>query len=66
MNDTEREQLIREQAYRLWLAEGKPEGRESAHWGEAERLVKRIEEARKADKSGHESPIAPSLVPKQG
>ncbi len=66
MSDTESEQRIREQAHRLWLAEGKPQGRERAHWEEAERLVERIEEACKADKSGHESSIAPSLVPKQG
>jgi hypothetical protein len=44
-----REELIRREAHLLWLAEGKPDGRDKEHWAEAERLVERIEEARDAD-----------------
>ena len=33
---SEREQAIRERAYRLWEQEGCPEGREKAHWAKAE------------------------------
>lgn len=35
----EREQKIRAKAYELWEAAGRPEGRETDHWAEAERLV---------------------------
>jgi hypothetical protein len=34
-----REQRIRERAYRLWLEEGKPEGRAQDHWELASELV---------------------------
>ena len=47
-----KEELIRREAHLLWLAYGKPEGRDKQHWAEAERLVDRIEEARDADKAG--------------
>ena len=32
----EREQKIRDRAYRIWQDEGQPEGREQAHWAQAE------------------------------
>lgn len=34
-----REKRIRARAHDLWEAAGRPEGRASDHWGEAERLV---------------------------
>ena len=34
---SKREQAIRERAYRLWEQEGCPEGREKAHWEQAQR-----------------------------
>ena len=37
MND--RNLRIRERAYRLWEAEGRPEGRAGAHWDMAEQLI---------------------------
>jgi hypothetical protein len=39
MDDRQREARIRERAYRLWLEEGRPEGREAAHWDMATELV---------------------------
>jgi hypothetical protein len=33
------EQRIREHAYRIWLEEGRPSGREEAHWDMARELV---------------------------
>ena len=47
--DDKKEELIRREAHLLWLAEGKPEGRDKAHWEEAERLVERIQRACKED-----------------
>ena len=47
----QKDELIRREAHLLWLAEGKPEGRELAHWKEAERLVERIEQAREEESS---------------
>lgn len=35
----EREQRIRERAYRMWLDEGRPEGRAADHWDKASELV---------------------------
>jgi hypothetical protein len=35
----DRERKIRDRAHRLWEDEGRPEGRQLAHWGEAERQV---------------------------
>ena len=31
----DRDQLIRERAYRIWEREGLPHGREAAHWAQA-------------------------------
>ena len=46
-----KDELIRREAHLLWLAEGKPHGRDLAHWEEAERLVERIEQAREEERS---------------
>lgn len=35
----DREQRVRERAYRLWLEEGRPEGRADDHWDKASELV---------------------------
>ena len=34
-----REQIVRDTAYAIWEAEGKPEGRASDHWRQAEARV---------------------------
>jgi hypothetical protein len=34
-----REQIVRDTAYAIWEAEGKPEGRSSDHWQQAEARV---------------------------
>jgi len=34
-----REEQIRYRAHLIWLAEGKPDGRDSAHWKQAEEIV---------------------------
>lgn len=36
---TDRDTLIRERAYRLWEAEGRPDGRADQHWEAARRIV---------------------------
>jgi len=46
VNETEREQRIRQRAYELWIEEGRPEGRADAHWDMATELVA-IEEGQK-------------------
>lgn len=35
-----REQIVRDTAYAIWEAEGKPEGRDTEHWRLAEERVK--------------------------
>ena len=47
MDDRQRDTRIRERAYRLWLEEGRPEGRADAHWDMATELVA-IEENQQA------------------
>lgn len=38
-----REQIVRDTAYAIWEAEGKPEGRAEAHWRQAEgRIAEQI------------------------
>ena len=49
IEDAKKQDLIRREAHLLWLAEGQPDGRDKAHWEEAERLVERIERAREDD-----------------
>jgi hypothetical protein len=39
VDDREVEQRIREAAYRMWEAEGRPEGRATAHWDLARVLI---------------------------
>lgn len=39
MSELDREQRIRDHAYRLWIEEGRPEGRAEAHWDMARELV---------------------------
>ncbi len=36
---TDREAIIRERAYRLWEAEGRPDGRHEHHWSAAEQEI---------------------------
>ena len=46
-----REQIVRDTAYAIWEAEGKPEGRDAAHWHLAEeRVATSIGETAKATK----------------
>jgi hypothetical protein len=46
MDDRQRDARIRERAYRMWLEEGRPEGREHVHWDMASELVA-IEESQR-------------------
>lgn len=71
------EQRIRERAYRLWLDEGRPDGRAEAHWDMARELVA-IEDrqqtatkpnpaAASRDRTFHERPVEPmEAVENQG
>ena len=45
--DQAHQERVRQRAYRLWEEEGRPEGREQAHWEMAEELVA-IEENQRA------------------
>jgi hypothetical protein len=54
-----REDRIRQQAYLIWIEEGRPEGRENEHWERAERIIVRTEELAKEDESGSEPAIGP-------
>ena len=39
MADNDRDQRIRDRAYRLWEEEGRPEGRHEHHWTQASQQV---------------------------
>ena len=53
--DAELEQRIRERAFRIWLEEGKPEGRDKEHWDLAKLAV--------AHEDGLASTLAPPAAP---
>lgn len=46
MDDRQRDARVRERAYRMWLEEGRPEGRADTHWDMASELVA-IEESQR-------------------
>jgi hypothetical protein len=50
------EQRIRERAYRIWLDEGRPEGRDKEHWELAKFAV--------AEQDGLPSALAPPVAPR--
>ncbi len=52
-----REQTVRDVAYAIWEAEGKPRGRDAAHWQEAEA---RVAASLKGGAKGSDSSVAPS------
>ena len=55
---SEREALIRDRAYAIWLSEGRPLGRQDEHWRRAEAQIGDEEAARDAA-----APWAASLAP---
>ena len=63
------EERIRERAYQLWLEEGKPPGREHAHWERARKLLEEESRAAAAPDSsvgfGNEV-ITAAVAPLQG
>lgn len=49
-----REERIRQHAFMLWNAEGRPEGKEQEHWRQAEKVIDEMDrqadaEARRGD-----------------
>lgn len=58
---TEREERIRQEAYRIWEQEGRPKGREREHWKEAVRRVESGESGPMAANPGEgATPASPS------
>jgi hypothetical protein len=56
-DSTSREERIRQQAYQIWLEEGRPQGRDKEHWEQAMQTVDRIDELAREDERG-ETPAA--------
>ena len=54
MTDDEVERRIRERAYRIWIEEGRPEGRHKEHWDLAKLAI--------AEQDGLETALAPPGV----
>jgi hypothetical protein len=46
-----REKLVRDTAYEIWEAEGRPEGRDSEHWRLAEERISKGEAAQGKSKT---------------
>ena len=55
MDESSLEQRIRERAYRIWLAEGQPYGRDKAHWQAARAAVLAEEQAQDRQAAAAES-----------
>ena len=56
---TSKNQRVREQAYLIWLDEGRPEGRDKEHWERAEQIIDRMDEISKEDESGNMTAVGP-------
>jgi hypothetical protein len=56
------ERRIRERAYRLWEEEGRPEGRDDAHWEMAATLIA-IEDNPQAGRAENPEVVDPGLGP---
>jgi len=54
-----RKERVRQQAYLIWLEEGRPEGRDKEHWEQAERMVDRVDELAKEDERGTDPAVGP-------
>jgi hypothetical protein len=52
----DREAKIRRRAHELWEEQGKPEGRETEFWHQAEREVGRDEDGKPSEKDGGVDP----------
>ena len=65
-NTTERAHRVRERAYRLWEADGRPEGREQEYWERAEAMEKARSKAGRARQPTEHRTGAPqfSAVPR--
>jgi hypothetical protein len=50
-SDVDREQRIRERAYKIWLEEGQPYGHGNEHWAQAEKQLAEEENAEPETKS---------------
>ena len=59
VEENSKEERIRQQAYLIWLDEGRPAGREKEHWEQAEQIVSRKDELSKEDESGSSAAIGP-------
>jgi Protein of unknown function (DUF2934) len=51
MSDVDRDQRIRERAYKIWLEEGQPYGHSKEHWVQAEKQLAEEENAQPETKS---------------
>jgi len=59
MNDTPRDERIRQQAYQIWLDEGCPDGRHKDHWEQAEKIITREDDLGKKDERGTDPAVGP-------
>lgn len=50
---SDKEERIRERAYRLWIEEGQPEGSQERHWEQARRMVDEEPSGEGLDKVGY-------------
>lgn len=57
-----REQIVRDTAYAIWEAEGRPEGREAEHWQRAEQQVAGGETGKPEAKSASKA-VKPETAP---
>ena len=59
VEENSKEERIRQQAYLIWLDEGRPAGREKEHWEQAEKIVNRMDQFSKEDGGGSAAAIGP-------
>ncbi|WFR97643.1 DUF2934 domain-containing protein [Rhizobium tumorigenes] len=66
--NTDRDELLRKNAYHKWEAEGRPDGQHDKHWRDAEREFSTVAEEELTDKEAHrgDAPTPSTELPKVG
>jgi hypothetical protein len=60
--DSDTETCIRERAYEIWVREGRPHGRQVAHWEQAKAEIATEDAARGAQAPATETPDTPEVA----
>lgn len=64
--NTDRNEMLRKNAYNKWEAEGRPDGQHDKHWRDAESEFSTLGDEELTDKEAHRGDAPSSDLPKVG